>query len=427
MNKSDSELMECSLLKSGFRVSNDPHSADIHIFNTCSVREHAEDRAISHIKSIRDTVRIKGGVIVVAGCMAQRIGKELIDKEIADLAVGPYQSPRVGEILNIFLKERAKCLYTSLEYEDFESRINHVLDYSKDVPTWHKWIAITHGCNNFCSYCIVPYVRGPLISFPSDSIIENIKSLVTIGIKEISLLGQNVNQFGMDTGDIPFHKLLERAARIVGLARINFLTSHPKDFNEDIISVIRDYKNISRSIHLPLQSGSNRILKLMNRGYSMEDYLDIVERIDGELDNYSISTDFIVGFPGETEDDFEATLRAVDIVRFDEAFTYVYSPRKDTPAYSIKETLSRAMKLDRLNTLIAKQREISCERLSERLNCIEEMIVERLSKRSEYEVMGKTSFNHPVVIPGSAEDVGRVIKIRVSSLRGATLYGERLA
>jgi tRNA-2-methylthio-N6-dimethylallyladenosine synthase len=242
----------------------------------------------------------------------------------------------------------------------------------------------------------------------------------------VTLLGQNVNQYGMKS-DIPFHKLLEKISRIKGLERISFLTSHPKDFDENIIRVIRDNDNISRSIHVPVQSGSNTVLRAMNRQYTVEHYLRIIEKINKMLGNFSISTDIIVGFPGESEEDFNATLRIVEGIRFDEAFTYAYSPRKGTAAYKLEEILTRKEKISRLNMLIDLQRRISREKLAARLNSHEEMIVERISRRSGNEVMGRTFLNHPVITPGLPEDIGRKLRIKITDLKGSTLYGKRIA
>ncbi len=426
MNKCDSELIAFSLLNAGLKNADSAILADILIFNTCSVRQHAEDRVTARIKSTRNKLK-KDAIIVLTGCMAQRIGKELIEDKIVDLVIGPFQSPKMGEIINVYFNQRENNIFVSQNNADFESRINTEIAQSKDNLSWHKWVTITHGCENFCSYCIVPYVRGPLKSLPSESIIEYIKLLADNGVKEITLLGQNVNQYGTDKSDIPFYKLLEKTAQIKSLVKINFLTSHPKDFDENIIHVIRDNENIVKSIHLPLQSGSDRMLELMNRKYNIKHYLNIAEKINKLLDVYSISTDLIVGFPGETEEDYKSTLEAVKSVRFDDAYMYAYSPREGTSAFNQKETIPRSEKIDRLNNLIDLQRSISYEKLSSRLNLTEEMIVERISKRSDNEVMGKTFLNHPVITPGERTDIGKKIKIKITCVKGSTLYGKRIA
>ena len=425
MNKGDSELMKVSLERNGFTPAPDIKSADICIFNTCSVRQNAEDRALARIKEERNSSLHKNRVIVLTGCMAQRIGDDVISRGMADLAIGPYQAPGCGEIVKEYLSGSGKKLYSSQEAEDFTARIDDGLLKNKDVHPWHKWVTITHGCENFCSYCIVPYVRGKLISFPSDRIIKYINDLAKEGITEISLLGQNVNQYGHDSGDIPFYQLLDKTASIKGIKRINFLTSHPMDFSPEIIGVIRDHEHISRGIHLPLQSGSDRILKAMNRKYTLAHYYRIVDAIKTELSEFALSTDLITGFPGESEKEFEETLKAVEKIRFDEAFMYSYSPRSGTPASEMKELLNRDEKIDRLNQLITLQRKISLEKLRSRINKKEIVIGEKVSKRSDQEIMGKTRFMHPVVFKGELSDIGREIRIEIRDVKGSTLIGEK--
>ncbi len=427
MNKNDSELMALSLSDHGFQSAPGGAAADITIYNTCSVREHAENRVLSRIRSHRNRLRDRDGIIVVAGCMAQRLGRELIDTGVADMVIGPYQSPDIGRLLRLHLEDRAARSFLSQDISDFSGRIKHDLYKVNDTPEWHKWVTITHGCENFCSYCVVPAVRGRLISFPSAQVLEYIRTLADGGIREITLLGQNVNQYGSDSADIPFYRLLEASARIGGIERINFITSHPKDFSDDILLVIRDNPNISRSIHLPLQSGSDRILGLMNRGYTISDYLAIIGKIRSVLDRSSISTDLIVGFPGESEDEFKDTLRAVETIRFDDAFTYAYSSRRGTPAASLAESLTREEKNARLEKLIAFQRGISKQKLKERIDSVEEAIIERFSKKSPDRVMGKTYLNHVVITAGTRDDIGKRIKIKISGVLGSTLQGTRIA
>ncbi|OPZ38746.1 MAG: (Dimethylallyl)adenosine tRNA methylthiotransferase MiaB [Spirochaetes bacterium ADurb.BinA120] len=421
MNKGDSDLMAHSLEKAGLRRASGEETADIVVFNTCSVRAHAEERALARIRSARS----KGqALIVVTGCMAQRLGKRLLAQGYADLVVGPYQSPRLGEILSSGGGARA---YLSQDHRDFAPRTDEAAAGRRDELPFHKWVTITHGCENYCSYCIVPYVRGRLISFPSEAILRHIRQCVEGGATEITLLGQNVNQYGMDSGDIPFHRLLALAAETPGLLRVNFLTSHPMDFRDDIVRVIADHGNISRSVHLPLQSGSDRVLALMNRKYTLERYASIIAHLERTLPDHAVSTDLIVGFPGETEDDYELTLEAVRRFRFDEAFMYAYSPREGTPSFAMEEGIGRERKLERLQNLIDLQRAISREKLLARVDRAEEIIVEGPSKKSPDEYRGRTYLNHPAVLPAGPADVGRKVSVIIKKLRGSTLYGERSA
>jgi tRNA-2-methylthio-N6-dimethylallyladenosine synthase len=427
MNKHDSELMALSMDAWSFAPAADVASADIVIFNTCSVREHAEQRALSRLRSLGTKGGKRSHIVVIAGCMAQRIGRRLLEEGTADIVVGPYQSPSIGRFARTYVENPAPAAHLSQEADDFSPRIVPTGNDRAGGPPWHSWVTITHGCENFCSYCIVPYVRGRLISFPSQRILSHIRDLAGNGTREITLLGQNVNQYGMDTGDIPFHRLLEFAAEVPGIERIGFLTSHPADFPVEILKVIRDHPNISRSIHLPLQTGSDRVLSMMNRRYTFSDYMAIVDAARSILESCALSTDLIVGFPGETTDDFEKTLNAVETIRYDDAFTYAYSPRSGTPACLMDESLSRPEKMERLMRLIDVQRRISSQKLNERIDREEDVIVEKFSKKSSEKVMGRTFLNHVAVVPGTAEDFGRKLRIRVIGVRGTTLRGARLA
>ncbi len=427
MNKGDSDLMALSMKENGFAQARSIRDADICIFNTCSVRQHAEDRAVARIRQEKGS-GARGRTIVIAGCMAQRRGEDLVKSRIADIVIGPYQSPRIGEILSSAscVQKGKGLILVSQDVSDFSERITSALAGEKELHPWHKWVTITHGCENFCTYCIVPYVRGKLISFPSGRILDFIKEAAAGGVTEISLLGQNVNQYGMDSGDIPFWSLLDKAASIKGLVRVNFLTSHPMDFNDEIIRVIAGNPVISRGIHLPLQSGSDRVLELMNRRYTMKRYNEIIDSMHRLIGDFAVSTDLIVGFPGETEDEFHATLDAVRMVRFDSAFMYAYSPREGTPSFNLKEEITRDQKISRLNELIYIQREISLEKLKGRINKTERVIADKVSKKSGSELSGRTALNHFVVFNGEKNDIGKESLIRILDVRGSTLVAEKI-
>lgn len=426
MNVGDSELIRLSMIKNGFNEAANPGDADICIYNTCSVRDNAEKRALARISTAKGIGTAKKRLIVVAGCMAQRLGDELLKKKIANIVIGPYQSPLLGEIIGEYTRNKKNRLFISQESEQFAERLTPELVTNHEVEPWHKWVTITHGCENFCAYCIVPYVRGKLISFPSERILKFIKELANSGVIEITLLGQNVNQYGQDSGDIPFYKLLEKTAAIKELKKISFMTSHPMDFNEETIHVINDNPNISRGIHLPLQSGSDRILKAMNRKYTKTHYYSMIEKIDKIIPDYAVSTDLITGFPGETDDEFNETLEAVKLIKFDEAFMFSYSPRFGTPSYLMKETITEEEKAARLHKLIYVQREISLEKLNKRVNKREIVIAGKLSKKSDSEVAGKSFLNHPVVFSGDINDIGRETIVEISEVRGSTLFGRKI-
>jgi len=427
MNRGDSDLMALSMKSSGFIQAESVRDADICIFNTCSVRKHAEDRAIARVRQEKGSGPA-GRTFVITGCMAQRIGPELVKKRIADLVLGPYQSPRIGEVLSSYtdINKSRGLMLLSQETDDFSDRIPAELAPEKEERPWHKWVTITHGCENFCSYCIVPHVRGRLISFPSERILKFIEESVRQGVTEISLLGQNVNQYGQDSGDIPFWSLLEKAASVKGLERVHFLTSHPMDFSEEITRVIAGNGIISRSIHLPMQSGSDRVLQLMNRKYTMKRYYEIIESMHRLMDSFAVTTDIIVGYPGESDAEFNETLDAVRNIRFDSAFMYAYSPREGTPAFELKEEITRQEKIDRLNELIHLQRKISLEKLESLADKTEKAIAERISKKSGSELSGITDFGHNIVFRGSVEDIGRERIVRITGVRGSTLVGEKV-
>ena len=428
MNTSDSELMAHSLEAEGFVHSDDATEADVIIFNTCSVRKRAEDRATSRLRQARAHKK-KGSIVVLAGCMAQRTGDDFLSRGWADLVVGPYQSPKIGQIVTELRRNKlAAKLYISQETPDFAPRLDDAAPSGRSENPGHRWITITHGCENFCTYCIVPYVRGKLISFPSERILEHITSLAREGIQEITLLGQNVNQYGQDSGDIPFYTLLERTARIPGLARVGFLTSHPKDFSEDTVRVIRDNPVISRGIHLPLQSGSDAILTRMNRRYTWAHYLTQVETIEKYLGTEAgITTDLIVGFPGETEADFQATLDAVTRVRFSDAFTYAYSPREGTAAAKFPDKIPYDEKIRRLNELIRVERDIIAQRRLERHGRDEKVIGEYINCKNTAEIVGRNELGQTVIFPGSSSDIGRVTIVRITEIKGSTLIGNVVA
>ena len=425
MNKSDSELMELSLEAEGFVKTDDLYSADVVIYNTCSVRKRAEDHATAKIRETRAHQK-KGSVLVLAGCMAQRTGEDFVKRRWADLVVGPYQSPKVGSIVAELLKTKsAPRVFVSQDSLDFAPRLDDQLGTRIEETPHHRWVTITHGCENFCTYCIVPYVRGKLISFPSQSILTHIDSLVRQGTTEITLLGQNVNQYGQDNGDMPFWKLLEAAAARPGIIRVNFLTSHPKDFCEDTVKVIRDNANVSRGIHLPLQSGSDRILAAMNRKYTWAHYLGLIESIEKHLGSEAgITTDLIVGFPGETEAEFQATIDAVKRVRYSDAFTYAYSPREGTAAAHMEDSIAHDEKIRRLNELITVEREIIGERRVERLGRIEKVIGESLNDKNTAELIGKNELGQSVIFAGTQNDLGKILSVKMMRVQGSTLIGD---
>ncbi|MBN2435247.1 MAG: tRNA (N6-isopentenyl adenosine(37)-C2)-methylthiotransferase MiaB [Spirochaetes bacterium] len=423
MNISDSELIAASLEKEGL-VKMDMIDADVVVFNTCSVRKHAEDRAVARLREAKAHKR-KRGIVIAAGCLSQHIGTRLLEDKICDIAVGPYESPNIAQIIREFLKDNSRNLFISSEKDDFAGRLHPSLIMRPEREHWHRFVTITHGCENFCTYCIVPHVRGPLISFNSEEIIDFIKQLPRSGVFEVTLLGQNVNQFGQDNGDISFCQLLERVSTIPGIEKINFMTSHPKDFNPDIIRQIANNNTIARSIHLPLQSGSDEILKRMNRGYNVKHYIELIDSIR-QAGDIAITTDLIVGFPGETEEQHKESMALIKEIGYDDAYMYAYSPREGTVSAKYDMQLSKETKNRRLTELITMQREITVSRLDNLIGKKEKIVVERVSRKNDNEVSGKTFSNRQAVLAGSRDDIGKIFTIEYEKVNGATLYGKKV-
>ncbi|MFW5808039.1 MAG: tRNA (N6-isopentenyl adenosine(37)-C2)-methylthiotransferase MiaB, partial [Spirochaetota bacterium] len=421
MNKSDSDIIALSLVSAGYDRTDDQKNADIIIFNTCSVRKNAEDRAIARLTEASNRRPVRP-MVIVAGCLAQHIGKRLIDEGICNIAVGPYQSPELPSLICAYLEDSTRNLHTSVQRDEFAERLPRALVGCKTDDYWHRWVTITHGCENFCTYCIVPFVRGPLLSFPSSDILDFIRRLPDEGVIEVSLLGQNVNQYGQDSGDIPFYSLLERASSVPGIEKVNFLTSHPKDLDDNIIRVMAENQACARALHLPLQSGSDNILHRMNRSYDFSHYMSIVEKLNTR-GTFSLTTDIIVGFPGETDDDFKMTLDAVREIGYDDAYMYAYSPREGTESADYDDHVPDDVKAERLRVLIDTQRKMGAQKISRYIGMKSAFIAERISKRNEAELSGKTMLNHQAVVPGGADLIGTMNEITITDIRGATLYG----
>lgn len=423
MNKSDSDVISLALIGAGYTRSTTQQNADIVIFNTCSVRQHAEDRAVARMREASNR-RPTRPVVIMAGCLAQHIGTSLLADGVCDIAVGPYQSPELPALIAAYSEDSAQNTFTSVDRTDFADRLHPGLaSYAPDSP-WHRWVTITHGCENFCTYCIVPFVRGPLLSFPSKKILSFIERLPEQGVIEISLLGQNVNQYGQDSGDIPFYTLLERAATIPGIQKVNFLTSHPKDLDTNIIDVMAAVPTIAHWLHLPLQSGSDRILQRMNRSYTRDHYMDIIHALK-KAGQFSITTDLIVGFPGETDEDFHETLAAVREICYDDAYMYAYSAREGTESAEYVDQIPPELKSERLEILIQTQRATACEKLQGYVGMHTGYIAEKVSRKNTDELSGKTMLNHQAVVPGGEEDIGILNTVEITDVRGATLYGTK--
>ena len=425
MNKHDSERIAGMLEGMGALQVDAIEDADIVAFMTCCVREAADTRLYGQVASLKN-VPLRAGtplskrIVAVGGCIGQRDGEKLVDElKHLDVVFGTHNLGSLPRLLEAALEEGGHQV--------------EVLDAASSFPTelptareheWAAWLPITIGCNNFCSYCIVPYVRGRERSRAPEDIIREIEELVKNGVVEIMLLGQNVNSYGKNLeSPITFAELLRRVERIEGLKRIRFMTSHPKDLSDELIEVMASSKKICRHLHLPLQSGSSEILKKMNRHYTKEQYLELTERIRKAVPDISLTTDIIVGFPGETEEDFEETLEVVRKVRYDSAFTFIYSKRTGTPAAAMENQVPEEVVKERFDRLLAEVQAISAQVCGRDVHTVQEVLVEEPDSHVEGLVTGRMSNNTIVHFPGGKELIGKIVKVYLKESKGFYYMG----
>lgn len=426
MNVADSEVVASIMQTSGYELTEDVNVADAIIVNTCSVRDNAEQKVIQRLLFFQSVKRKHKGLIIgVIGCMAERVQSELIEKYGVDFVAGPdayLDIPNLVAQAELGHKAINIELSTTETYQNImPSRIGNPIS---------GFVSIMRGCNNFCTYCIVPYTRGRERSRDVESIISELKDLQQKHYKEVTLLGQNVNSYSYTQADgtvIDFPRLLELAAVSVPDVRIRFTTSHPKDMSDRTLEVIAKYPNLCRFIHLPVQSGSNKILKLMNRKYTREWYLDRIAAIRRILPDASIGTDIFCGFHDETEDDHQQTLSLMREVGFDMAFMFKYSERPGTTAArQMPDNVPEETKIRRLNEIIQLQTELSLQSNLQDIGKEFEILVEGFSKRSKDELYGRTSQYKVVIIPRDGHRIGELVRVRISSATAATLKGEVL-
>lgn len=425
MNEYDSEILAGILAKTNkYNIINEPDGADYILLNTCSVRENAEITIYNRLNHLKHYKKKNKNLIVgIIGCMAERMRKDIFSmSDIVKIVIGPDEYRLAPDIL-----QNSMAGNTGIAV-----RLSRVETYEDIEPLrkegFSAWLAIMRGCNHFCSYCVVPYTRGRERSRSLDSILKEIELLQTDGYKEVTLLGQNVNSYFDNNSKTNFPNLLRKVAQVGSKLRIRYVTSHPLDMSDDLIDAMNEYGNICNYIHLPLQSGSNRILKLMNRGYSREHYLDRIKKIKSNLNEFSISTDIIAGFPTETEEDHKLTLELMKEVRFDGAFMFKYSPREGTKAYKMADDISEEIKIRRLNEIIELQSQISKENNIAEVGKTYEVLVEKPSKKKLYEWMGRTKLNKVVIFDNASEKYkpGDLVSIRITRSNSATLMGDVL-
>ena len=354
MNKHDSEAVLGLLMNHGYELTEDRKNADVFLVNTCSVRKHAEDKVYSMLGELRKFKKKNkhDSVVGVMGCMAQKDKNEIFRRSPnVDFVCGTHNFHKIPEIIESVIKEKTKIAITDMGKQVF---ISPTLSSRENKSS--AWVSIMKGCDNFCSYCIVPYVRGREVSRPSRDILQEVEELAHAGYKEITLLGQNVNSYGKGLSKkIDFSDLLELVHKIKGIERIQFVTSHPKDISLKLIDAVANLEKVSRYLHFPLQSGSDKILRLMNRGYTLSHYIEIVNRLRERIPGIRLGTDIIVGFPKEDEEDFEQTYQVMKDVEFNHAYMFKYSPREGTSAFKLKDDVPEQVKKDRLNKIINLQ------------------------------------------------------------------------
>ncbi|MGM9852264.1 MAG: tRNA (N6-isopentenyl adenosine(37)-C2)-methylthiotransferase MiaB [Muribaculaceae bacterium] len=433
MNVADSEVVASIMEMAGYRVSEDINGANAVLLNTCSIRDNAEQKIIARLQYLASLRRKQGRghrlIVGVIGCMAERVRQTLIDDHGVDIVAGPDS---YLDLPALFAAAEAGEKAINVELSTTET-YREVVPVRLGPNRVSGWVSIMRGCNNFCSYCIVPYTRGRERSRPADSILREVADLRDRGFKEVTLLGQNVNSYhyvpedGSEADAIDFSMLLKMVAETAPQMRVRFTTSHPKDMSDETIAVIAATPNICRHIHLPVQSGSNAVLKAMNRKYTREWYLGRIAAIRKAMPDCGISTDLFTGFHSESEDDFEQTLSLMREVGFDASFMFKYSERPGTLASrTMPDNVPEAVKIDRLNRMIALQNELSLASNRADIGKTFEVLVEGVSKRSTAQLVGRTEQNKTCVFDRGAHRIGDFVRVRVTDASSATLICEAI-
>lgn len=420
MNEFDSERITFLLEENNYTPALEKSEADVIILNTCAVREKAKNKLYSKIGELKKLKKENPDLIIcVGGCTAQNLKEKIIkDFPYVDVVFGTHNISKIVELIN---KKRTTPNKNICEV--YEAGFDYVLSNFKRTFSFKSYVPISIGCNNYCSYCVVPFVRGKEISISQDEIVKTVKELVSQGVLEITLVGQNVNSYGKDLErPINFADLLYEVSEIEGLRRIRFITSHPKDFSSDLLDVISERKNIMPHIHLPLQAGSNKILKAMNRKYTRDSFFELVENIRLKIKDVSITTDIIVGFPGEEREDFEDTLDAVERIRFNRAFTFIYSKREGTKASYLEDPIPLCEKKLWFRELVEVQNRISFEENKKKEGKKYEVLVEGHGSKGLLE--GRLEDNSVVNFEGSKNLIGNFSDILITSAKSFYLMGK---
>ena len=432
MNERDSEQVAAQLVAKGYSLAPSEATADVILLNTCSVRDMAEQKALGKMATLAANVRRNRPNVILGfmGCMAQSRGQELIDRlPDVDLVVGTQKFHRTPEYIDEILAGRREKIVDVADEGGSQSTIREHLLNGSAPKSVSAFVSIMQGCNQYCTFCIVPYTRGEERSRSIADIVAECRELVSQGVKEITLLGQIVTSYGKReippvNGKSAFVQLLEAVHEIGGLERIRFTSPHPKGYGDDLVEAYARLPKLVESAHIPVQSGSDSILRLMHRGYTRERFLSIVEKLRAVQPRIGITTDIIVGFPGETESDFEETLSLVRQVRFENAFIFKYSPRRDTPAAELPNQLPRELKEERNARLLALVNEIAAKNYRSYLGRTVQILVESPSKRNPARMMGRTRTNKIVVFDGSERHRGELMNVKITHAGSFTLYGD---
>jgi tRNA-2-methylthio-N6-dimethylallyladenosine synthase len=425
MNLADTEIVLGILKKQGYDVTDNPQKADVVLLNTCSIRDNAEQRIYGRIGNLKTLKKNNPALVLgILGCMAERLRKDLVeDKKAVDLVVGPDEYRRLPEYIDVALngdKGIGVKLSRTETYDDIEPHREDGLS---------AWISVMRGCDKFCTFCVVPFTRGRERSRSLQSIVTELENLSVRGFKDITLLGQNVNSYlDEENGGGDFADLLSAAAKVDRRMRIRFSTSHPQDISDKLLYTIAEHPNLCNYIHLPVQSGSNRILELMNRTYTVEHYLNLIDKAKKIIPGATFSTDIISGFPTETWEDHLATLEVMKQVRYDGAYMFKYSPREGTKAHRMEDDVPEDVKSKRLQEIIDVQQQISFEINQALIGTEDIILVEGFSKKSNDFVAGRTDTNKTVIVPINDKITnGNYIKVKINKATSGTLFGEYLS
>ncbi len=446
MNKLDTALVGSALQEAGFRLVDSLQEAQVVLINTCSVRQHAEDRVLSHLGHLKHLKEHRPDLVVgVIGCMAQRLGDRLLEHAAVNIVCGPAQIPQIADLIRQALARNAKQVAVTEEirrpaHEGDGSLDTFELEHSGSdgqIPG-QAFVRVMRGCNYFCTYCVVPYVRGPEACRPPEAILEQVKRLADEGIRQVTLLGQTVNSYKYKNGEKTYclADLLDMTSQVAGIEWVRFVTSYPADeFYDEILQVMAGSPKVCRYLHMPAQSGSDRILKAMNRHYTAAHYLELIEKARMVVPDIAVAGDFIVGFPGETEDDFQATVDLTRQARYKNCFVFKYSPRPGTTADKrLADTIPDEVKQRRNVELLAVQEQISDELNRAFLGREVTVLVEGLSKKAHVnpadsdnhpQLVARTSTDHIVVFHGPVSLTGRFAQVRITRTAPLTLFGER--